>query len=437
MSSGSNLLVGAAVIAALAISWMIHERGQITCPPDKACIRYMAWGNPEQMNVERGLTDRFEKENPTIQVDLVSVPGANYLQKETLMLATKTAPDVLRVDHYNFPKLVEDGYFADLTPYASRDPSYRAADFWPSAMAENTYQGRLYGLNVLFGGEVLYCNKTLFKSAGLTDPFILAKKGEWTWEQFRKDAIAMTRFGSDGEPITFGTLNPGMPSITAVLRGFGADWLNARHTDSALDDPRAAAALQFVADLVWKDHAAPNPAQSANNAFAFETGKVGMYFDWMGMTPRFRNLIKEFDWDVCTLPTDTKGENYIVKGNQLVVSASSPNKEAGWKFVRFMTGVEAETLLGDDLRREFPTRQAVAESPRFVTCTKTPYQVSAFVDCVKTGRILPIDDRWAEWTQDYNSDIDDLMAGRNRSAKAVLQKVVKDVDRTLHEPPGY
>jgi len=437
MQPPSNLLATLAILGVLGLAWAVHARGEPACPPGDACLRYMAWGNPEQIKTEEDLIGRFNAENPKIHVSLMTVPSSSYQQKVTLMLATGTAPDVMRVDHYYFPKLVEDDYFTDLTPYAQGDPTFKESDFWPTAIAEGTYKGKLYGLNVLFGGEVTYYNKSLFKAAGLTDPWVLAQRGEWTWETFRKDAIALTKFGPDGEPLTFGELTPGMPTLTAIVRGFGADWVNANHTKSTLDDPRAAKAMQFIADLVWKDHAAPTPAQGANNAFAFETGKVGMYFDWMGMTPRFRNLVHDFEWDVCTMPTDTRGDNFIVKGNQLVVSTTCPHKDAAWQFLKFMTGPEAEGHLAGDLRRTFPSRISVAEGPKFLTCTKPPYQIAAFVDCVKEGRILPIDDRWNEWTQEFTSGIDNLMGGREHDARAALLKVKAKVDQTLSEPPGF
>jgi multiple sugar transport system substrate-binding protein len=183
----------------------------------------MAWGNPEQLDVDRNLVDRFNSVNPGVHVDLLVVPGSSYGYKSTLMMATATAPDVLRVDHYNFPHLVRCGYFTDLTPYAQADNAFHATDFWPETIRECEFDGRLYGLNVLFGGIVLYYNKALIKAAGLEDPYEAYKHGRWTWERFRRYAKTMTSFAADREPRTFGTLVPGLPTITLFLRGFGGE----------------------------------------------------------------------------------------------------------------------------------------------------------------------------------------------------------------------
>ena len=75
----------------------------------------MAWGNPEQMALEEKLCEQFGAENPDIEVKFFRVPGSAYLNKAIVMFASRTAPDVVRIDHYNFPDLVRKGYFLDLT----------------------------------------------------------------------------------------------------------------------------------------------------------------------------------------------------------------------------------------------------------------------------------------------------------------------------------
>ena len=63
------------------------------CPPDKECVRYMAWGNPEQLEVERQMIADFNRKNPDLYVKLFTVPANSYHQKMVMMLASGTAPD--------------------------------------------------------------------------------------------------------------------------------------------------------------------------------------------------------------------------------------------------------------------------------------------------------------------------------------------------------
>ena len=159
-------------------------------------LRYMAWGNPQQLALEQSLCRQFTAQNPSIRVKFVRVPSAEYQNKLVLMLASHTAPDVMRIDHYNFPAQVKKDYFEDLTPYAKADKSFHEEDFFPTALSEDKYRGRLYALSVLFGGVMLSYNKNLVKAAGLEDPYLVWKRGDWTWDRFREYARKMTVKGT-------------------------------------------------------------------------------------------------------------------------------------------------------------------------------------------------------------------------------------------------
>ena len=97
------------------------EAGQIV-------LRYMARGQPQQINIEREIIARFNekcrKEGKNVRVEFFMPPAAGYPQKMRMMLASNDAPDVMRVDHYEFPSLVPKGCFYDLTDLAKNDPDF-------------------------------------------------------------------------------------------------------------------------------------------------------------------------------------------------------------------------------------------------------------------------------------------------------------------------
>lgn len=408
----------------------------VGCPEGKTCLRYMAWGNPEQLEVEREMVKDFNDANPDLFVKLFTVPGSSYGQKMTTMLVSRTAPDILRVDHYNFAGMQQKGYFTDLTPFAERDPGFKASDFYPSAMAEGTVDGRLYGMNALFGGVLIYYNKSLYRKAGLEDPYQTYRKGEWTWERFRQNAMKLTQV-KNGRPAVFGTDIPPFPMTAPVIWGFGGELLTEDFKQSRVNSPGTIAAYQFLADLVWKDKCSPTPAQGANAAFTFESGKLAMNFNWMGMAPRYRTLVKDFEWDVVPVPKGSHGGSTTLKGNQLVVARNSRHPEAAWKFIRHLTSYETEIKLYAIIRRSFPTRIAVAESDTYLKSDLPPFQMQAFVDSIENGRPLPITERWSEWNQVLSSELDNLMSGRERSAKVALEAAHEKINKVLSEEPGF
>ena len=407
----------------------------------KVPLRYMAWGNPEQMSLEERLCEEFNHKNPDIHVSFLKVPGDEYGLKMMLMLSSHTAPDVMRVDHYNFPSLVEKGYFLDLTNLAAKDPTFHRSDFFPQAIQECLFKDHLYGLNVLFGGNLIYYNKNMFREAGLEDPAEMAKQGRWKWDEFRKCAIKMTKKGADGRPIQFGFGAPGssftFPGLACLIWGYGGDMLDKSLKHAVFDCPGAIKAFQMIADFRWKDHCCPTQTQGENSIYTFEGGKLGMVFDFMGLTPRYRKVIHKFQWDVCPVPRGPFGNSTLCKGNQLVIFSETAHPAEAWGFERFMTSEATEDELYVKLRRCFPTRKAMAYSPGYLKSELPPFNNWAFVDAVEHSRPLPINDRWSEWTTEFDSEIDNLIAGREHDAAAVLRRAKKKVDKVLAEEAGF
>lgn len=400
----------------------------------------MAWGNPEQLAVEREIAAKFEEKHPNIRIHLFMVPSSSYADKLQLMLASRTAPDVMRVDHYNFPALVRKDYFYPLDDFIAAEPKGFLDDFTPTALEECRHNGKLFALNVLFGSIQLYYNKTLFLKAGLPDPYDTFKAGKWDWDAFVAAANALTvREGERKRTVQFGSTFPTFPQYASVIWNRGGDLMDKAQTHFTLaDDPKALEGMKDMADLRWEHHCAPTPADAALSAFTFESGKIAMHWGWAGETPRFRKNIKDkFEWDITSVPSGPAGDTTVVKGNQLVVYRESRHPELAWEFVKFMTGPEAELMLGAKLRRCVPTRLSVQKNPAYLAADKPPFHTDIFLDAVRRGRTLPIDARYQEWVQEYNSATDALFNVGSIDVKQASRNATERINRLLAGEEGF
>ncbi len=426
---------------ATAVSLLLLAFGLTGCGKDefadKTKLRYMAWGNPEQLALEQEMCEDFNRQNPDIHVSFVRVPASAYKNKMVVMFASRTSADVVRVDHYNFPQLVKKDYFYDMTSLAEKDPTFKSSDFFPQCIEEETVNGRMYGMNVLFGGILVYYNKTMLKDAGLEDPYELSQKGQWTWDRYREYAIKMTKFGPNGKPLKFGTQSPGMPVNLIPIWAFGGDLMTPDFKHSRLGDPNTIRAIQFLHDLPWKDHCSPNPAEAANGAFTFESGKLGMSFDFMGVSPTYRKKVKDFEWDVCPVPSGPHGGVSLVKGNQLVIYRETEHPQEAWRFVRFMTSVGTEQKLYGRLLRCFPTRRAVAYSKEYLHTDQAPHHMDSFVSTVEHGRPLPITSRWDEQLTLVTSAMEEINHVPDPDIPAILKRTQSKIDKMLGEEEGW
>ncbi len=402
----------------------------------KVQLRYMAWGNPEQMALEEEFCQEFNRQNPDIEVKFFRVPGSAYLNKAIVMFASRTSPDVVRIDHFNFASLAKKDYFLNMNPLAEADADFHKDDFYPQAIREGMVGSQLQGMNVMFGATIVYYNKNLLKKNGLQDPYKLWEEGKWTWEKYREYAIATTVRDESGRPKVFGTQIAGWPLYVGTIWGFGGDIFD-KQGNPTFNDPKTVAGYQFLADLRWKDKVCPTPAQGANSAFTFESGKLAMIVDWMGNTPRFRKVIKDFEWDTVPIPSGIGGAVPPVKGNQLIIYRESKHPKEAWRFVRFMTGPWVEERLYCQRKRNFPTRRAQANSDAYLKSTEPPFNTASMVKAVEIGRELPITDRWGEVSTIHTMEIDNLWSGRERNAKVVLDEIQRKVIKMLGEEEGF
>ena len=399
-------------------------------------LRYMAWGNVEQLAIEQRIVDEFNRRNPDINVRLFKVPGSSYRNKMIVMFASRTAPDVVRVDHYDFPQLAQRNYFTDLTPHMEGDPEYKKSDFYPLALEVCLVDGKPQGVNVLFGGGILFYNKRILAEAGLEDPMRLWQRGEWTYNKVLEYAIKTTKRDSNGRPLQYGVNTPPSPFYIGVLQAFGGKLFSDDLQRCVIDSPESIRAMDWIASLRWKHKVAPTPAQGANSAFGFETGKLAMAFDYIGMSARYRKVVTRFDWDICPMPLGPKGDSFFVKGNQLVMYRETKHPKEAWRLMKFITGPVAERILYIEERRQVPTRIALAESEDFLKPNEKPFNIEALAMTVERGKTLPIGPRWPELMQTLTPELDNLLAGRERDAATVMKRTAAALNKVLGEDPG-
>ncbi len=404
---------------------------------NRVTIRYMAWGNPEQLALERRIGAEFEKKNPHVRVHFFMVPGSSYADKLQLMLASRTAPDVMRADHFYFPALARKEYFLPLDPFIAHEKPGFLQDFVPTAIDEGRYEGTLFGLNVLFGSVMVYYNKKLIAAEGLPDPHTLSQQGKWDWATFVQMAQALTK-RVNGRVTQYGTNMVGFPMNASVIWNHGGEFTNKEITRMTVADTEGGIqGFQEYADLRWKYKCAPTPADNALSAFSFESGKIAMNWGWAGDSPRYRKNIKSFDWDIAPTPSGPAANVTVLKGNQLAIYRETKYPQEAWEFAKFMTGPEVEMLLGGTLRRTIPTRLSVQNDPQYQEAEQAPFNTDVFLDSVRRGRTLPIDWRYQEWSQEFASATEGLFNIGNEDARSALTEATRRVNAVLSSEEGF
>lgn len=217
----------------------------------------------------------------------------------------------------------------------------------------------IYGLPVAYDTMVLYYNRDLLDNAGIAQPAL-------TWSEFREHVTKLARFDSQGNILTAGTAMgtsnnvPRAVDLLAVLMlQNGAEMVTDENEVNFHRIPDALRGLRSTipgeeALRFYTSFANPNQQnftwnEDMGDGFeAFLQGRVAYFFGYAYHQEQIRGLAPKLNFGVSTLPQIQGNPQPIYFANYWVeaVSRKTPNVDAAWDFIQFMTSAqEAQKFL--------------------------------------------------------------------------------------------
>ena len=327
---------------------------------EKVNLRLSIWGNDARKTLFEELTAPFAEAN-NCTVEIILVPFDEYMQKISIQLASRTAPDVIWLAEKMVPQFIESGELVDLAPAVKADADYDFGDFFPSTLDLFTRGDAVYGLPFSFGPRVIFYNKTLFEQKGLKTPTELRKEDNWTLEEFFKAAKALTdpangvygmKLQGATEPTAY------MNSLYDIVLANGADYFNADMTEFTLNSPGGILSMQEFYDALFVDQSHVKPGDQTQ----FETGKIAMARDTFSYAANLRGKV-DFEWDIIGAPKGSDATAKVTSGFANYSVTKGANEALATKLAMFMTS--KDTMM--KLVSTFPSpRRSVLNSDAFL-----------------------------------------------------------------------
>ncbi|MGI5214320.1 extracellular solute-binding protein [Plantactinospora sp. CA-290183] len=313
------------------------------------------------------LVGRFNQTYPKVKINYQSVPFGEAQNKFKTAAQAKTgAPDILRAEVAWVPEFASLGHL-----YALDGSELLAdeADFLPTPLSSNKYEGKTYGVPQVTDSLALLYNKELFSRAGIA----AAPK---SWAEVRTAAETIkTKTGADGLYI-----NAGGYFLLPFIYGEGGDLVDPQGKKILVNSSQNVAGISVARDLV-RSGAAVKP--SANDSYGtmmtlFKEKKVAMVINgpWevnnIKNAPAFGGVQ---NLGVAPVPGGSAKAGTPVGGHNYVVWSGMPQEkvEAAVAFVKFMSSAESQAFLADRLGL-LPTRASAYE----VASVKANPMISAF-----------------------------------------------------------
>lgn len=207
-------------------------------PAEKVTL--VMWHNhPEWKSRVQAILDIFEKENPTIHIDLQEIPGPDYTVKRNTAMTAGEGPDLIAFSPGSELRAAKDaGYIVDLTDLIKIDALN------PSAKDASKVDDKVYALPILGLYTVaLYYHKDIFEKYQLTPPTNWDELKAVS-EKLKANGIAPMMVPAQDGVIPFFLY---MLAASSILKADGFE--KVREGKIKLTDPELLAASQFLHDI--------------------------------------------------------------------------------------------------------------------------------------------------------------------------------------------
>ncbi|UJP10516.1 extracellular solute-binding protein [Microbacterium sp. KUDC0406] len=360
--------------------------------------------------------EKFKKDNPDVTIKMTQVPDTEFISKMTAAITAGTVPDLI----YAFTEsqsalLATDGF--DPVP----DGLVKADDFFPAIWDNSVIDDIAYGVPWYAYADMTIYRKDLAKKAGVEAPT--------DWDSLRTFGEKLKASGVEyplalyvnydsytaRQLLTFAKQNDG---------GFISD----DQKTWTINSPENVEALEYWSGLIKDGLASPDGPAFLDTVSWSTTGKnaaiidggpwfIGWFDDANGKGWADENL------DLAVAPVGPDGdEATTVGGGSWFVPQDSENKDAAWKFARFMSQPENQ-VQWYQIFHNMPALKAAWDDPAM--------QGDRVLDTVKagleTGVNLPKVSTWTQVGDVIGQQIEKVVRG-GISAKDALDEAQKQAE---------
>ncbi len=326
---------------------------------DKVELRFLLWGNQEEIAFRQKWTDEFNSRHENIHVTLEAIPEG-FHEKLTVQVSSNTLADMVMIAGDFGGEYFKKDLFVPLDSYIERDG---LQDAWVDGVLDGlSYNGKVYAAPNTFNAGFIFYNKTMFEENNVPLP-----TNDWTEEEFLAAAQALTK--GEGADKVWGidlsnwwTYELGRN----LYDGYKAwEWETGTMTANTQGYRDG---LSLLTDIYQKYQVSPTPTMAADIGGTFQTGKFAMTIGAAWDMKSFNESIGDsFEWDIVTFPSSTTYGQWRspLWTTAIGISAATPYKDECWEYIKFMSA--SEEVQGEIEQIGLPALKSVCEDSEFIT----------------------------------------------------------------------
>jgi multiple sugar transport system substrate-binding protein len=315
------------------------------------------------------LVQQWNAENPNIQVTLTRQQWSPLFDAFVVASASNEAPDILAMHPQELAQFIVRDLLTPLDDLIAGSEILTPDNYLESAWQPNVYDGQLYAIPLDLHMHGLYYNLDLFEEAGIEAPPTTGEELIEIGKQLTVDANGNhpDDEGFDPENVVQYAINMHSNHHAffqwwALYRQLGGQLISEDGTQCAMDIDKAAQAWQFLQDLVYVHHIAPQGQTDYLRDFL--SGRTAMLIDGPWQMPSLEAAEEEtgFRWASAQYP-QVFDEAYAVwgSGHNLTLPANVADPEKRDEAIQFIEWLAANSTQWAEAG-QLPTYREVMES---------------------------------------------------------------------------
>ncbi|MEV0162856.1 carbohydrate ABC transporter substrate-binding protein (CUT1 family) [Nonomuraea fuscirosea] len=329
------------------------------------------WNAGHDYQAYRKVIAEFEQANK-VKVNLQKYQWPDLRTRLLADFASGTVPDLVEEPGGWVQEFAISGNARSLQDYVDRDGEAMGfpSDWQPVTVERNSYQGKVYGVQLHLTCNTLLYNQAMLRDAGVAVPT--------TWEEFLDAAKKLTGDGVHGV-----ALNQDYTYLWPWMVQAGVTPYDPETGKVMTPIADAVAALQFQADLVHKHKVAPVPVSGTDYSGPqklFSAGRAAMILTGPWDLEPIRKTSPDIDLGVAP-PLKHKVAATQAAGVSMFVPAKAARPDLSWDFIKRVTALDVERAATKETGMLMP-RVSWAELPE----VRSDAALKVFADALPDAR---------------------------------------------------
>lgn len=334
---------------------------------DKEAEVTLTWWTGQDDSAQKlvdALAADFENLHPNVTID--TSPGASntddLLGQLSASFAGGTYPDISYAYGSWAGELAASGRTLDLTKQVADDTDLKFEEFSQAARDTASPEGKTIGLPAVVDNLAVVYNRKLFAAAGLDEP-----DADWSWDDFRADAKALTEQGGPGVYGTNLSVSGGEDTtwrLWPLLWQNGGAVLSEDEKTADFDSEAGVDALETLQAMAVEDESVYLDQTDEKYGPLFRENRIGMMVT--GPWEIYDTQQAGIDYGVQVLP-GTNGDHTTVSGPDLWVMYDHQDADrAYWSYqlISWLTQNDQDARFNLALGN-LPLRSSAVDTPAY------------------------------------------------------------------------